>query len=142
MPYSPLGRGFLTGKIKTPEDLEADDWRRSTPRFQGENLQKNLDLVTQIQRIAKEKGCTPGQLALAWVLARGDDIVPIPEPSAANFSRKISAPPGSRSPLKNWQRSTAFCRQPPASAIPQRECAPSISNRLILPRGVQDFRPE
>src|SRR3984957_9391696 len=85
VPYSPLGRGFLTGKIKTPEDLEADDWRRSTPRFQGENLQKNLDLVTQIQRIAKEKGCTPGQLALTWVLARGDDIVPIPGTKRRKF---------------------------------------------------------
>ena len=78
VPYSPLGRGFLTGQIKTPDDLEADDWRRFTPRFQGENFQKNLDLVTKIGDIAKAKGCTPGQLALAWVLAQGDDIIPIP----------------------------------------------------------------
>jgi aryl-alcohol dehydrogenase-like predicted oxidoreductase len=78
VPYSPLGRGFLTGQIKTPDDLDADDWRRATPRFQGENFQKNLDLVSKIEAIAAGKGCTPGQLALAWVLAQGDDIIPIP----------------------------------------------------------------
>jgi aryl-alcohol dehydrogenase-like predicted oxidoreductase len=78
VPYSPLGRGFLTGQIKTPDDLDADDWRRTVPRFQGENFQKNLDLVGKVQEIAWGKGCTPGQLALAWVLARGDDVIPIP----------------------------------------------------------------
>jgi aryl-alcohol dehydrogenase-like predicted oxidoreductase len=76
--YSPLGRGFLTGRFQQFEDLPADDYRRSSPRFQGENFQKNLDLVAQVARMAKEKGCTPAQLALAWVLAQGDDIVPIP----------------------------------------------------------------
>ena len=76
--YSPLGRGFLTGQIRTPDDLDADDWRRQAPRFQGENFQRNLDLVARIEAIAQRKGCTPGQLALAWVLARGEDIVPIP----------------------------------------------------------------
>jgi aryl-alcohol dehydrogenase-like predicted oxidoreductase len=76
--YSPLGRGFLTGQIKRFEDLEADDFRRQSPRFQGENFQKNLDLVKKIEALAKDKGCTPAQLALAWVLARGKDIVPIP----------------------------------------------------------------
>ena len=76
--YSPLGRGFLTGQIKKPEDFEPDDTRRMWPRFQGENFQKNLDVVAQIETIAAEKGCTPSQLALAWVLAQGDDIVPIP----------------------------------------------------------------
>lgn len=76
--YSPLGRAFLTGKIKTPGDLDADDWRLTTPRFQGENFQKNLDLVTKVEEIAKRKGCTPGQLALAWVLAQGNNIIPIP----------------------------------------------------------------
>jgi aryl-alcohol dehydrogenase-like predicted oxidoreductase len=78
VPYSPLGRGFLTGEIKRPEDLAADDWRRNAPRFQGENFQRNLDAVAKIQEIAKRKGCTPGQLALAWVLAHGEDIIPIP----------------------------------------------------------------
>ncbi len=78
VPYSPLGRGFLTGQIKRPEDLAEDDFRRRSPRFQGENFQRNLDLVTSIQKLARSKGCTPAQLALAWVLAQGDDIVPIP----------------------------------------------------------------
>jgi len=76
--YSPLGRGFLTGQIRSPEDLEEDDFRRNNPRFQGENFRRNLDLVARVEEIAREKGCTPAQLALAWVLARGDDIVPIP----------------------------------------------------------------
>ena len=76
--YSPLGRGFLTGRFRKFDDLPADDYRRNSPRFQGENFQKNLDLVTQVEQMAREKGCTPAQLALAWVLAQGDDIVPIP----------------------------------------------------------------
>jgi len=76
--YSPLGRGFLTGQLQHFEDLPADDYRRTSPRFQGENFQKNLDLVKRVEQIAAEKRCTPSQLALAWVLAQGDDIVPIP----------------------------------------------------------------
>lgn len=76
--YSPLGRGFLTGQIKKFEDLAADDYRRLSPRFQGVNFQKNLELVHRVDEIAKEKGCKPSQLALAWVLAQGEDIVPIP----------------------------------------------------------------
>jgi aryl-alcohol dehydrogenase-like predicted oxidoreductase len=78
VPYSPLGRGFLTGQIRSVDDLAADDFRRNSPRFQGENFQKNLDLVGEIDAIAREEGCAPSQLALAWVLAQGDDIVPIP----------------------------------------------------------------
>jgi aryl-alcohol dehydrogenase-like predicted oxidoreductase len=78
VPYSPLGRGFLTGQIKSVDDLAADDFRRNSPRFQGENFQKNLDLVREIEAMAGEKGCTASQLALAWVLAQGNDIVPIP----------------------------------------------------------------
>jgi aryl-alcohol dehydrogenase-like predicted oxidoreductase len=76
--YSPLGRGFLSGRIRSPEDLDPDDFRRFSPRFQGENFQRNLELVRAVQEIAAEKGCTPSQLALAWVLAQGDDVVPIP----------------------------------------------------------------
>src|SRR5919199_1889202 len=76
--YSPLGRGFLTGRFKTFDDLPADDYRRNSPRFQGENFQKNLDLVRHIEALARAKGCTPSQLALAWLLHCGDDIVPIP----------------------------------------------------------------
>jgi aryl-alcohol dehydrogenase-like predicted oxidoreductase len=76
--YSPLGRGFLTGQFKSFDDLAADDYRRNSPRFQGQNFQKNLDLVQRVEEIAAGKGCKPSQLALAWVLAQGDDIVPIP----------------------------------------------------------------
>jgi aryl-alcohol dehydrogenase-like predicted oxidoreductase len=78
VPYSPLGRGFLSGAIKTPDDLAPDDFRRGLPRFQGENFANNLALVEAVKRLAREKGCTPAQLALAWVLAQGEMIVPIP----------------------------------------------------------------
>lgn len=76
--YSPLGRGFLTGALKSPDDFAADDYRRLSPRFQGENFQRNLELVERVGALAKAKGVTPGQVALAWVLAQGEDIVPIP----------------------------------------------------------------
>ncbi len=76
--YSPLGRGFLTGAIKSPDDFAPDDFRKHNPRFQGENFRKNLDLVQHIERLAAHKGCTPSQLALSWLLHRGDDVVPIP----------------------------------------------------------------
>jgi aryl-alcohol dehydrogenase-like predicted oxidoreductase len=78
VPYSPLGRGFLTGRFARFEDLPADDFRRRQPRFQGENFQKNLDLVRHVETVASRKGCTPAQLALAWLLHQGDDVVPIP----------------------------------------------------------------
>src|SRR5437763_13077849 len=76
--YSPLGRGFLTGQFKSPDDFGDDHFRKNHPRFQGENFQRNLDLVVEVERLAREKGCTTAQLALAWVLAQGEDIVPIP----------------------------------------------------------------
>ncbi|HEU4975203.1 MAG TPA: aldo/keto reductase [Baekduia sp.] len=76
--YSPLGRGFLSGTIRTPDDLPEGDFRRRNPRFQGENFRRNLELVEAVRAIAEEKGATPGQLALAWVMAQGEDIVPIP----------------------------------------------------------------
>lgn len=78
VPYSPLGRGFLTGRFRKIDDLAVDDWRRNNPRFQGENFQANLDLVEHVSALARRKNCTPAQLALAWLLRRGDDIVPIP----------------------------------------------------------------
>lgn len=78
VPYSPLGRGFLTGSIKTPDDFAADDFRRSQPRFMGDNFYKNLELVAQVKTLAQRKGCTPGQLALAWVLAQNPNFAPIP----------------------------------------------------------------
>ena len=76
--YSPLGRGFLTGRFRSPDDLAPNDWRRNNPRFQGENFQRNLDLVGRVEAIARKKSCTPAQLAIAWLLSRGQDIVPIP----------------------------------------------------------------
>ena len=76
--YSPLGRGFLTGRYRSIDDFPADDWRRNNPRFQGENFQKNLDLVAKVEQLARTKGCTPAQLALAWLLSRGEDVIPIP----------------------------------------------------------------
>jgi len=78
VPYAPLGRGFLTGAIRSPEDFEPDDYRRTSPRFQGENFTRNLELVRQVQQMAANKGISAGQLALAWVLAQGEDLVPIP----------------------------------------------------------------
>ncbi len=97
--YSPLGRGFLTGQLKSTQDLAPDDYRRHSPRFQGENFQKNLDLVTRVGQLATEKRCTPGQLALAWLLAQGSDIIPIPgtkrrsylEENAVAVNLKLSA---------------------------------------------------
>jgi aryl-alcohol dehydrogenase-like predicted oxidoreductase len=83
--YSPLGRGFLTGRFRSPDDLDANDWRRTNPRFQGENFQKNLKLADCIRELAEKKGCTPAQLALAWLLVQGKDIVPIP--GTRTFSR-------------------------------------------------------
>ncbi len=85
VPYSPLGRGFLTGSFKKFEDLPEGDFRRNAPRFQGENFQRNVDLVKRIETLAAEKHCTPAQLALAWVLAQGGDIVPIPGTKRRNY---------------------------------------------------------
>ena len=78
VPYSPLGRGFLTAKIQKIDDLATNDWRRNGPRFQGENFDRNLEIVRRIETLAQRKGCRPAQLALAWVLAQGDDVIPIP----------------------------------------------------------------
>ena len=78
VPYSPLGRGFLTGAITKPSDLDDDDWRHTNPRFQGPAIEKNLRLAEHVRQLAEKKGCTPAQLALAWVLAQGTDLVPIP----------------------------------------------------------------
>jgi aryl-alcohol dehydrogenase-like predicted oxidoreductase len=89
--YSPLGRGFLTGQIKSIDDLAADDYRRYSPRFQGENFSKNLELVTRVTELAREKGATPGQLALAWVLAQGEDVVPIPGTKRRSYLEENAA---------------------------------------------------
>jgi aryl-alcohol dehydrogenase-like predicted oxidoreductase len=90
--YSPLGRGFLTGRFRSADDLAADDWRRTNPRFQGDNLQHNLALADHIRERAAARGCTPAQLALAWLLAQGDDVVPIPGTrSAARLEENAAA---------------------------------------------------
>ncbi len=89
--YSPLGRGFLTGQIKKESDLEQDDWRRSNPRFQGENFQRNLELVTKIEDLARRKGVAASQLALAWVHAQGNDIVPIPGTKRVKYLEENAA---------------------------------------------------
>ena len=89
--YSPLGRGFLMGQIKRYEDLALDDWRRTVPRFQGKNFQRNLELVRRVEEIAQEKRCTASQLALAWVLAQGDDIIPIPGTKRRSYLEQNAA---------------------------------------------------
>jgi aryl-alcohol dehydrogenase-like predicted oxidoreductase len=86
--YSPLGRGFLTGRFQKPEDIPEGDWRRQHPRFQGENFTKNLELVDKVKQIAQEKAVEPGQLALAWVLSKGEDIVPIPGTKHLNYLKE------------------------------------------------------
>jgi len=91
VPYSPLGRGFLTGRFRAIDDLPPDDWRRNNPRFQGDNFQRNLDLVARIEDLARSKGCTPSQLALAWVLAQGRDIVPIPGTKRVRYLEENAA---------------------------------------------------
>jgi aryl-alcohol dehydrogenase-like predicted oxidoreductase len=91
VPYSPLGRGFLTGAIRSSEDFEPDDWRRSNPRFQGENFARNLQLVERIGELAADKGVTPGQLALAWVLAQGEQLVPIPGTKRRKYLQENAA---------------------------------------------------
>jgi aryl-alcohol dehydrogenase-like predicted oxidoreductase len=90
--YSPLGRGFLSGRFPSPEDLDPDDFRRQNPRFQGENFQRNLDLVERVRAVAEGKEITPAQLALAWVLSRGDEIVPIPGTKRVRYLERTPAP--------------------------------------------------
>jgi aryl-alcohol dehydrogenase-like predicted oxidoreductase len=102
--YSPLGRGFLTGQIRKFEDLEADDYRRNSPRFQGENFQKNIDLVARVEAIAREKNCTPGQLALTWLLAQGKDIIPIPGTKRRKYLEENAGALGVRLSADDLQR--------------------------------------
>jgi aryl-alcohol dehydrogenase-like predicted oxidoreductase len=91
VPYSPLGRGFLTGRFKSPEDLSTDVWRHTHPRFQGENFAENLHLVGQVEAIADRKGITPAQVALAWVLAQGEDVIPIPGTKRVEYLEQNAA---------------------------------------------------
>jgi aryl-alcohol dehydrogenase-like predicted oxidoreductase len=118
VPYSPLGRGFLTGAFARPDDFAADDYRRSSPRFQGANFERNLALVEQVRQIAGSLGCTPGQLALAWVLAQGEDIVPIPGTKRRRYLEENAASVALRpSPAQLAALSTAF---PPDAAAGER----------------------
>jgi aryl-alcohol dehydrogenase-like predicted oxidoreductase len=116
--YSPLGRGFLTGQFKKFDDLPEDDYRRNSPRFQGENFQKNLDLVYSVEEIAREKGCTASQLALAWVLAQGNEIVPIPGTKRRKYlEENVGALAVKLSPEDLGRINEAF---PPESAAGER----------------------
>jgi aryl-alcohol dehydrogenase-like predicted oxidoreductase len=122
--YSPLGRGFLTGQIKSPTDLAPDDWRHNNPRFQGDNFQKNLDLVKRIEQIAQKKGCLPSQLALAWVLAQGNDIIPIPGTKRVKYlEQNAAAAHLSLSPAELSELNAAL---PPNSAAGTRYPEPGM----------------
>lgn len=128
VPYSPLGRGFLTGKIRSMDDLLAEDYRASRyPRFQAENLQRNLELVKQIEEMAVSKGVKPGQLALAWVLAQGEDIVPIPGTKRRTYlEENIAAADGVLSPAELEQLGKIL---PPGIAVGDRYSDMSTVNR-------------
>jgi aryl-alcohol dehydrogenase-like predicted oxidoreductase len=122
--YSPLGRGFLTGQFRTLEDLAPDDYRRHSPRFQGGNFQKNLDLVKHIEALARSKGCTPSQLALAWVLAQGDDVVPIPGTKRSGYLDENLAALGVRLTADDLKHIDAVI--PAGSASGQRYAAQAM----------------
>jgi aryl-alcohol dehydrogenase-like predicted oxidoreductase len=123
--YSPLGRGFLTGQFKSFNDLPADDFRRHSPRFQGENFQKNLDLVHKVEAIAKEKSCTPAQLALAWVLAQGNDIIPIPGTKRRKYLEQNVAALDVKLSKEDLTSIDQAC--PPDAAVGQRYAEPMMA---------------
>jgi aryl-alcohol dehydrogenase-like predicted oxidoreductase len=108
---SPLGRGFLSGRIMSPEELEAGDFRRRNPRLTGENLRANQRLAAKVAEIASEKGVMPAPLALAWVLAQGDDVVPIPGTKRRRYLEETPVPSTSDSPTRSWRGSTPHCRR-------------------------------
>ncbi len=125
VPYSPLGRGFLTGQIRSPDDFDEADYRRSSPRFQGNAFQRNLDLVDAVSAIAVDKGCTPAQLALAWVLAQGDDIAPIPGTKHRRYlEQNFDALDVS---LSRGDMSRIDLAMPPGAAIGTRYAAPQMT---------------
>ena len=116
--YSPLGRGFLAGRFKKIDDLAKDDWRRNSPRFQGENFAKNLEVVEQVEALARDKGCTPSQLALAWLLQQGDDVIPIPGTSSIARLEENAAAAGLTLTAAELQRIEAVA--PRGVAVGQR----------------------
>jgi len=129
VPYSPLGRGFLTGRFRAQADLAADDWRRDNPRFQGDNFEQNLKLVERVEALAVRRKCTPAQLALAWVLAQGEDIVPIPGTKRRQYlEENVDAAGLELSPAELREISAAA---PPGAAVGQRypEAAMQAVNR-------------
>jgi aryl-alcohol dehydrogenase-like predicted oxidoreductase len=115
--YSPLGRGFLTGQIKRYEDFAEDDYRRLSPRFQGDNFERNLELVIQVEAIAKDKGCTPAQLALAWVLAQGEDVIPIPGTKRRSYLEENAAAIDIRLTAEELRRLEAIAPRGVASGL-------------------------
>jgi aryl-alcohol dehydrogenase-like predicted oxidoreductase len=125
--YSPLGRGFLTGKIKSPDDVPEDDSRRTGyfPRFSGDNFEKNLELVREVEAIAQEKGCTAAQLALAWVLAKGDDVVPIPGTKRIRYLDENIAALDVKLTDEDLKRIDGIL--PPGAAAGERYSAPSMA---------------
>src|SRR5437764_2300511 len=133
--YSPLGRGFLSGQITTPDDLPENDFRRSNPRFQGENFQRNLDLVARVKEIASEKDVTPGQLAIAWLLHQGEDIVPIPGPKRGGTSRRTLRPPKCRSAAKRKRTCQAPSMASPTRSIPPKSRATPTRTRTTRAQG-------
>ena len=122
--YSPLGRGFLTGQIRRIEDLPDDDYRRNAPRFQGDNFQRNLDLVAEVEGMAGEKGCSAAQLALAWILAQGDDIVPIPGSKRRRNLEDNARAVQVRLDVEDLQRLDRIL--PPGAAAGERYAAPQM----------------
>jgi aryl-alcohol dehydrogenase-like predicted oxidoreductase len=124
VPYSPLGRGFLTGRIRSIDDLEENDYRRNSPRFQGENFAKNLQLLDEVRSMAKDKGCTPSQLALAWVLAQGEDIVPIPGTKHVKYLEENVGAVGIRLTAAELERIDAAL--PPGAAAGMRYPEPGM----------------
>jgi aryl-alcohol dehydrogenase-like predicted oxidoreductase len=127
--YSPLGRGFLTGRFRKPEDLPEDDYRRNSPRFQGENFAKNLELVHQVELLAEEKGCTASQLALAWVLAQGNDIVPIPGTKKLHYLEENVGATKVKLSAEDLQRIDAVAPQGAAAGMRYPEGGMKIVNR-------------
>ena len=128
--YSPLGRGFLTAKIRSLDELAGDDWRRSMPRFEQENFRRNMELVEKIRSLAAKKGCTPAQFALAWVLAQGDDIVPIPGTKRRRYLEENVAALDVRLTPEELAAASCLAGPPPAHAIQSPECEPSTGEGL------------
>jgi aryl-alcohol dehydrogenase-like predicted oxidoreductase len=127
--YSPLGRGFLTGQYQRFEDLAPDDYRRFSPRFQGENFQKNLDLVARVETIAREKHCRPSQLALAWLLAQGEDIIPIPGTKRRKYLQENVAALNVKLTADDLRRIDEFAPKGVAAGARYPEMMMSVVNR-------------